>query len=86
MQNLLHSTQNTGALPAAGRSDADNADGHVAVHGLSLRRKIELIFAVLTLLVLGIFVAVEIQGNRNSIREEMEASHRISSQLLSRVG
>jgi two-component system sensor histidine kinase UhpB len=54
--------------------------------GISLRRKIEMIFIVLTLLVLGIFLTVEIEGNRSSIREEMEASHRISTQLLSRVG
>ena len=52
----------------------------------SLRRKIQMIFAVLTLLVLSIFFTVEIQANRSSIREEMEASHRISTQLLSRVG
>lgn len=68
-------------MPAPGHAEAS-----VAVRGMSLRRKIELIFAVLTLLVLGIFVTVEIKGNRSSIREEMEASHRISSQLLSRVG
>lgn len=54
--------------------------------GISLRRKIDLIFIVLTLLVMSIFLTTEIQGNRSSIREEMEASHRISTQLLSRVG
>ena len=73
-------------MPPAPQLDAGTADGRSSVHGMSLRRKIELIFAVLTLLVLGIFVTVEIQANRSSIREEMEASHRISSQLLSRVG
>ncbi|MBC7414725.1 MAG: HAMP domain-containing protein [Herminiimonas sp.] len=54
--------------------------------GISLRRKIDVIFAVLTLLVLGIFVTVEVQATRSSIREEMEASNRISTQLLSRIG
>ena len=73
------------AQPASGPV-GDGDTGGVGVHGMSLRRKIEMIFAVLTLLVLGIFVTVEIQGNRSSIREEMEASHRISSQLLGRVG
>ena len=75
------------AAPAA--STAVHADVIAAANvasGLGLRRKIQLIFMVLTLLILGIFLTVEIQGNRSSIREEMEASHRISTQLLSRVG
>lgn len=54
--------------------------------GISLRRKIDLIFVVLTLLVLSIFVTVEIKGTRSSIREEMEASNRITTQLLTRIG
>lgn len=86
MHNSSYSAQKTDTNPAASQPTTGNACSHVAVHGMSLRRKIQLIFAVLTSLVLGIFVAVEIQANRNSIREEMEASHRISSQLLSRVG
>lgn len=56
------------------------------IRGMSLRRKIDLIFLVLTLLVLGIFLSVEVQASRSSIREEMEASHRISTQLLGRIG
>ena len=53
--------------------------------GLSLRHKMDCIFAVLTLLILGIFVTVEIEATRASIREEMEASRRITIQLLSRI-
>ena len=53
--------------------------------GISLRLKMDCIFAVLTLLVLGIFVTVEIEATRASIREEMEASRRITIQLLSRI-
>ena len=81
--------QNPPTLPDI--SPASIAPNHSAAidassGGISLRRKIELIFAVLTLLVLGVFLSVEVQGNRSSIREEMEASHRISTQLLGRVG
>ena len=81
--------QNLPTVPAICPAVATPNDGvyaDVGSAGLSLRRKIELIFAVLTLLVLGVFLSVEVQGNRNSIREEMEASHRISTQLLGRVG
>jgi two-component system sensor histidine kinase UhpB len=53
---------------------------------LSLRLKINLIFAALTLVVLGIFVALEIQATRSSVREEMQASNRIATQLLTRIG
>ena len=73
MQNLSVLAETAGAGAGAGA-------------GLSLRRKLDLIFAVLTLLVLSIFVTVEIQATRSSIREEMEASKRISTQLLSRIG
>lgn len=86
MHNSPGSPQNIDTMPLTQQSEAGDAGSRLAVRGMSLRRKIELIFAVLTLLVLGIFVTVEIQANRSSIREEMEASHRISSQLLSRVG
>lgn len=68
---------------AAPTPEGESAGGRA---GMSLRRKINLIFAVLTLLVLSIFFTVEIQASRSSIREEMEASNRISTQLLSRVG
>lgn len=52
---------------------------------MSLRLKIDIIFAVLTVLVLGIFVTVEIQGTRSSVHEEMQASSRIATQLLTRI-
>ena len=73
-------------LPPATPGGRDRGRGRGIGISISLRRKIELIFIVLTLLVMSIFLTVEIQGNRSSIREEMEASHRISTQLLSRVG
>lgn len=74
-------------VAAATQHPASAAVDHgTGASGISLRRKIDLIFAVLTLLVLSIFVTVEIKDTRSSIREEMEASNRISTQLLSRVG
>ena len=52
---------------------------------LSLRLKINLIFSLLTLLVFSILITVEVMATRNSVREEMEASGRIASQLLGRI-
>ena len=52
---------------------------------LSLRLKINLIFSLLTLLVFSILITVEVIATRNSVREEMEASGRIASQLLGRI-
>ena len=53
---------------------------------MSLRLKINLIFVVLTILVFSILIAVEMNATRKSVAEEMEASGRIASQLLGRLG
>lgn len=53
--------------------------------GLSLRVKINLIFSGLTVLIFAVLMAVEVAGTRASVREEMEASSRIASQLLGRI-
>ena len=52
---------------------------------LSLRQKINLIFGVISMLVLGLLVTMQIQSARTSVREEIEASHRIAAQLLGRI-
>lgn len=52
---------------------------------MSLRQKINLVFCMVSILILGLLVAVEINAARSSVREEMEASNRIAAQLLSRV-
>ncbi len=54
--------------------------------GFSLRVKINLIFSALTIIVFGVLIAVEISATRASVREEMEASGRITAQLLGRIG
>ena len=53
---------------------------------MSLRLKINLIFVALTILVFSILIAVEMNATRKSVAEEMEASGRIASQLLGRLG
>jgi two-component system sensor histidine kinase UhpB len=53
---------------------------------MSLRLKINLLFSILTLLIFSVLIAVELTSTRASVREEMEASGRIASQLLSRIG
>lgn len=53
---------------------------------MSLRLKINLIFVALTILVFSILIAIEMNATRNSVAEEMEASGRIASQLLGRLG
>ncbi len=55
------------------------------VSGMSLRLKINLIFSALTLLMFAVLTAVEISATRASVREEMEASGRIATQLLGRI-
>ena len=55
------------------------------VPGMSLRLKINLIFSTLTILMFAVLIAVEISATRASVREEMEASGRIATQLLSRI-
>jgi two-component system sensor histidine kinase UhpB len=52
---------------------------------MSLRLKINLIFLALTVLIFLILIRVEVTSTRDSVREEMEASSRISAQLLARV-
>jgi two-component system, NarL family, sensor histidine kinase UhpB len=52
---------------------------------LSLRQKFNLIFAVVSMLVLGVLVTVDIQAARASVHEEIDASHRIAVQLLGRI-
>lgn len=52
---------------------------------LSLPLKINLLFGVLTLAMLGVLVASEISSTRSGVREEIEASNRIATQLLARV-
>jgi two-component system sensor histidine kinase UhpB len=67
---------------------ADRAGRHPPLpgKGMSLRLKINLIFSILTLLIFSVLIAVELAATRASVREEMEASGRIASQLLGRIG
>ncbi len=53
--------------------------------GMSLRLKINLIFSALTIIGFCVLIYVEVVATRNSVREEMEASGRIATQLLGRV-
>ena len=53
---------------------------------MSLRLKINLVFSLLTFLLFAILIVVEVVATRNSVSEEMEASGRIATQLLTRVG
>jgi two-component system sensor histidine kinase UhpB len=68
----------TKAATSVGRTDAPRA-------GISLRLKINLIFLALTVLVFLILIRVEVSATRDSVREEMEASSRIATQLLARI-
>ncbi|MBC7499731.1 MAG: HAMP domain-containing protein [Herminiimonas sp.] len=52
---------------------------------MSLQTKINLIFALVSVLVLSLLVAVQIQASRSSVREEIGASNRIATQLLGRI-
>ncbi len=52
---------------------------------MSLRLKINLIFSALTILMFAVLIIVEIAATRASVREEMEASGRIATQLLGRI-
>ena len=52
---------------------------------MSLRLKINLVFSVLTFLLFAILIVVEVAATRNSVGEEMEASGRIATQLLTRI-
>ena len=76
------------ALTANSHPAADPASATVsaAADGASLRLKINLIFTVLTLIGFCVLIYVEVAATRNSVREEMEASGRIATQLLGRVG
>ena len=52
---------------------------------LGLLLKINLLLGMLTCIALGVFVTQEIHTARSSIREEIEASNRIATQLLVRI-
>lgn len=67
------------AAPAGARPPAP-------VTGMSLRLKINLIFSILTILIFSVLITVELAATRASVREEMEASSRIATQLLRRIG
>ena len=64
---------------------ANSPQRTVSADGMSLRLKINLIFTALTLLGFMVLTLVEISATRNSVREEMEASGRIATQLLGRL-
>jgi two-component system sensor histidine kinase UhpB len=53
--------------------------------GLSLRQKINLVFAAVGVMLLAVLAIVAVQSARNSVREEIDASNRIATQLLERV-
>ncbi|MFX9711437.1 hypothetical protein ABTO94_20250, partial [Acinetobacter baumannii] len=52
---------------------------------MSLRSKINLIFAAVSVLVLGLLVMMEIMVARTSVREEIESTNRIADHLLGRI-
>ena len=53
---------------------------------MSLRLRINCIMAGLTLLFFGIVMVLEVESTRRSVREEIEASSRIATQLLAQIG
>lgn len=69
------------------KTTAATSEGRAKAYrpGMSLRLKINLIFLALTVLVFSILIRVEVSATRDSVREEMEASSRIATQLLARV-
>ena len=67
------------------RPDSAVQQSHAPVSGMSLRLKINLVFSLLTLLMFAVLIVVEISATRASVREEMEASSRIATQLLGRI-
>ena len=71
--------------PMSPESTVEPRQQAVLVDGMSLRLKINLIFMALTLLGFMVLTLVEISATRNSVREEMEASSRIATQLLGRL-
>lgn len=68
-------------------ASADPAAQHLPspTSSMSLRLKINLIFSGITVVIFAVLLAVEIAGTRASVREEMEASNRIATQLLGRI-
>ena len=71
------------STPEAYPSEAEFSASGSSV--MSLRMKINLVFSVLTFLLFAILIVVQVVGTRNSVREEMEASGRIATQLLTRI-
>jgi two-component system sensor histidine kinase UhpB len=65
--------------------DSAVQQNHPPVSGMSLRLKINLVFSLMTLLTFTVLIIVEISATRTSVREEMEASGRIATQLLGRI-
>ncbi len=63
----------------------DVAPQPLPVKAMSLRSKINLIFAVVSVLVLGLLVMMEIMVARTSVREEIESTNRIADHLLGRI-
>jgi two-component system sensor histidine kinase UhpB len=52
---------------------------------MRLRTRLNLVVAALSAAFVIVLIAAEIQGTRNSVREEIEAANRVASQLLSRL-
>jgi two-component system sensor histidine kinase UhpB len=70
-----------GPLPVAGKGER-LASGRLA---MSLRLKINIVFAAVGVLLLAVLALVAVQSARSSVREEIDASNRIATQLLERV-
>ena len=78
---MNHSAKSANAIVQTEAPDTSD----LLASGMSLRLKINLIFSVLTLIGFCVLIYVEVVSTRNSVREEMEASGRIATQLLGRV-
>lgn len=75
-------TMNGGQAISPGSHETGKAEPNA---GISLRGKINAIFAALTAIVLAILAALEIGATRSSVSEEVEASTRIATHLLVRI-
>lgn len=71
------------SIPEVSSSQPEHAAAGSRV--MSLRLKINLVFSALTFLLFAILIVVELVATRNSVSEEMEASGRIATQLLTRI-
>ncbi len=79
---MIFMSPNRGPRRPAGGSESRGPWYHA---GMKLRTRLNLVISALSAAFVAVLIAAEIQGTRQSVREEIEAANRVAAQLLGQL-